>query len=104
MAKRWKVLDFVCSKWHNYEVFGEGMFVLKENLKKLKLDLKKWNREVFGNVNQEKDLLQKKIQELDARDDESDLHEFGREERRLLLAEQSRNLFIQEASCIKKQD
>jgi len=85
-------------------VFGEGMFVLKENLKKLKLDLKKWNREVFGNVNQEKDLLQKKIQELDARDDESDLHEFGREERRLLLAEQSRNLFIQEASCIKKQD
>ena len=78
------------------------MFVLKKILKKLKLDLKKWNKEVFGNVNQEGDELQKKIQELDTRNDESVLDEFGREERRLLLAEQSQNLFKQEAVVQQK--
>ena len=26
-------LDFVCSKWQSYEVFGGGMVVLKEKLK-----------------------------------------------------------------------
>ena len=81
---------------------GGGKFVLKEKLKKLKLYLKKWNREVFGNANQEGDLLQKKIQELDTRDDERDLDEFGQEERRLLLVEQSRNLFKQEAVLHQK--
>jgi len=39
---------------------------------------------------------------LDTRDDESVLDEFGREERRLLLAEQSRNLFKQEAAVQQK--
>jgi len=48
-----RFLDFVRSKWQTYEVFGGGMVVLKEKLKKLKIDLKKWYREVFGNVNQE---------------------------------------------------
>ena len=78
------------------------MFVLKEKLKKLKLDLKKWNKEVLGTVNQEGDLLQKKIQEMDTRDDESDLDEFGREDKRLLLAEQSQDLFKQEAILHEK--
>ena len=78
------------------------MFVLKEKLKRSKLDLKKWNREVFGNVNQEGILLQNKIQELDTRDDEGVLDEFGREERRLLLVEQSRNLFKQEVVVQQK--
>jgi len=35
----------------------ERKIVLKEKLKKLKLDLKRWNGEVFGNVNQEGELL-----------------------------------------------
>ena len=83
-------------------MLGEGMFVLKEKLKNLKLDLKKWNREVFRNVNQEGDELQKKIQELDTRDDESVLDEFGQEERRLLLVEKNRNLFKQEAVVQQK--
>jgi len=83
-------------------VFGGGMVVLKEKLKKLKIDLKKWNKEVFGNVNQEGESIQKKIEELDARDDQSELDELGREDRRLLLAEHSRNLFRQEAIMHQK--
>jgi len=87
-------------------VFGRGLFVLKDKLKKLKSDLKIWNREIFENVNQAVKKLQKKIQELDARDDENVLDEFERKEMGLLLAEQSRNLFKQEAvlqqkTCLK---
>jgi len=88
--------DFLRSKWFSYEVEGEGMFVFKEKLNKLKLDLRIWNKEVFGNVNQIGEELQKKMQELDARDEESELDEQGMEERRFLLAEQSRNNFKQE--------
>jgi len=40
---------------------------------------------------------------LNARDDASVLDKFGREERRLLLAEQSQNLFKQEAVLHKKE-
>jgi len=61
----------------------------------MKTQLKIWNREVFGNVNQEGDKLQKKIQDLDARDDESELDNVGWEERRMLLAHQSRNFYKQ---------
>jgi len=64
--------------------------------------MKIWNREVFGNVNQTGEILQKKIQELDARDDEDNLDESGREERRILLVEQSQNFFKQEAIMRKK--
>jgi len=41
---------------------------------------------------------------LDAKDDESELDELGREERRLLLAKQSWNLFRQEAVMHQKLD
>jgi len=71
-------------------------------LKRSKLDLKKWIREVFGNVNQEGILLQNKIQELETKDDEGVLDEFGREEMILLLTEQSRNLFKQETVVQQK--
>jgi len=46
--------------------------------------------------------LRKKIQKLGARDDESELDDSGREERRLLLAEQSRNLSKQEVVLHQK--
>jgi len=59
----------------------------KEKLKKLKSDLKIWNREVFDNVNQVGEVLQKRIQELDECDDVGGLDEEGRAERRSLLAE-----------------
>jgi len=50
-------------------VSGGGIFVFKEKLKKLKANLKSWNIDIFGNVNQIGEDLQKKIHELDARDD-----------------------------------
>jgi len=68
----------------------------------LKAYFKIWNREVFENFNQEGDESQKKIQDLDARDDENELDDVGREERRLLLAQQSQSFFKQEAILYQK--
>ena len=68
-----RFLAFIRSKWQNYEGYDEGLYILKEKLKRLKLDLEIWNKEVFKNVNQTGEILQKKIQELDAGVDEDDL-------------------------------
>jgi len=63
---------------------------------------KVWNKEVYGNVNRISESLQKRIIELDARDDESGLDESEREERRSLLTNFSKNLFKQEAIMHQK--
>jgi len=52
--------------------------VFKEKLKKLKSDLKVWNRDVFGDVNLKGEILKKKIEDFDARDDAGVLDEEGR--------------------------
>jgi hypothetical protein len=40
--------------WDSYSFQGSPSFVLARKLKTLKLDLKKWNEEVFGNVESNK--------------------------------------------------
>jgi len=94
--------DFVRSKWHSYELQGGSMFIFKEKLKKLKVGLRIWNKEVFGYVKLEGKKMLKKVQELDARDDASDLDEQGREDRRVTLAKYSQFLFKQEAILKQK--
>ena len=89
--------EFVNLKWASYDVQGGGIYIFKEKLKKLKADLKVWNKEVFGDVNLAREELQKRINELDVRDDDRGLEESEREERRSLLAELNKVLFKQEA-------
>ena len=43
-------MERVRSWWESYNVLGASSFVLANKLKLLKNDLKKWNVEVFGNV------------------------------------------------------
>ncbi|XP_068504674.1 uncharacterized protein [Phaseolus vulgaris] len=92
--------DFVRLKWDNFDVQGSGIYVLKEKLKKLKIELKIWNKEVFGDVNLASEELQMRIDELDTRDDDNGLEESEREERR------SRNelhgLFVEGRWCEDK--
>jgi len=85
-------------------VQGSGIFIFKEKLKMLKAYLKVWNMDVFRDINKEGEDIQRRIQELDAKDDESDLEKDGREERRLLLTEQRRNshrqeMLLQQKAC-----
>jgi hypothetical protein len=43
--------------WSSYSFEGSRSFVLAQKLKALKLDLKKWNEEVFDNVEKRKKTL-----------------------------------------------
>jgi len=92
----------VRSCWSSYEVVGSGLFIFKEKLKKLKVDLKVWNKEVFGDVNLVSKEVQKRIDVLDARDDDRGLVESEREERKVLLADLIEGMFKQEAVMFQK--
>jgi len=80
----------------------EEYLFFKKKLKKVKVDLKVWNKEVFGDVNQVGEGLLRRIRELDAKDDDFDLNEQEREERRSLVAELNNNLLKQEAVVKQK--
>jgi len=73
------------TKWDSYNVYGDGLSSLKEKLKKLKRDLKIWNKDVFGYTNLQKQTIINKISELDKLDDESNLKDEMRLERRDLF-------------------
>jgi len=94
--------DFVRRKWVSYDVQGRGIYIFKEKLKKLKVVLKVWNKEVFGDVNLASEELKKRINVLDAQDDDRGLVESEREERRTLLADLNRSIFKQEAVMFQK--
>ena len=47
--------DLVRGWWMSYNFRGFFSYILATKLKALKLDLKKWNKEVFGNVNTRKE-------------------------------------------------
>jgi len=59
---------------------------MKEKLKRLKSNIKIWNKEVFGNLNHLGECLERRLSKLDGKDDESDLSDEGREERKTTLA------------------
>ena len=93
---------FVSSSWSAYKVSGGGIFVFKEKLKKLKADLKVWNRDIFGDVNQASKEIQERLDELDSRDDEDGLVESERDERKSLFAKLSETKSKQEAILFQK--
>ena len=79
--------DFVKKQWDTYNVVGCGLVMVKEKLKRLKQDLKIWNKEVFGETNKEKQRLIENISEFDKLDDQSGLNEEQKNQRSTLFAE-----------------
>ena len=51
--------------WNSYQYSGSPSYVLVHKLKSLKADLRRWNKEVFGDVNVRKNDLMAQIQDLD---------------------------------------
>jgi hypothetical protein len=43
--------------WDSYHFQGTSSFIVASKLKTLKVDLRRWNEEVFGNVGREKNIL-----------------------------------------------
>lgn len=74
-VKRW---------WGSYIYEGTPSFVFARKLKALKVDMKKWNEEVFGNVGVQKKELEKGLSELDMIVEERLLSEEENIKRRLL--------------------
>jgi len=58
----------VKEKWPSYLVHGNIITKLKEKMKLLKIDLKLWNRDVFGNLNTTNKKILQEIEELDCQD------------------------------------
>jgi len=52
-------------EWRSYEGQGSVLNVLKDKLKLLKVDLKIWNKDVFGNLNSSKQSLLQDMENLD---------------------------------------
>ena len=63
-------VDRVKQWWDGYSFVGSPSFILAQKLKALKADLKKWNREEFGDLAFRKNLLIE-LMGLDAREDSS---------------------------------
>jgi len=51
--------ELVKNKWESYDIRGNGLYVLKEKLKRLKFDIRNWNKYVFGDVNKQRVELEK---------------------------------------------
>ncbi|GKV01676.1 hypothetical protein SLEP1_g14215 [Rubroshorea leprosula] len=78
---------FIQEKWNNYIINGWGGFRLKEKLKRLKNDLKKWNREVFGHVDKKIEEARIEIKRLDVKVDSTYLTEIEIEKRKACFQE-----------------
>jgi hypothetical protein len=52
--------------WDSYQFQGSPSFIFACKIKALKMDLKKWNEEVFGNIECSKSKLLDDLRELDA--------------------------------------
>lgn len=66
---------FVEKAWEELQVMGWSAYVLKEKLKGVKLKLKIWNNEVFGDLRSKQNDLVQKINDLDKKDEELGLVE-----------------------------
>ena len=55
----------VCGWWSHYSYSGMPSFVLCQKLKALKEDLKRWNKQVFGDVGIKRQQLECELQSLD---------------------------------------
>ena len=52
--------------WDSYQFQGSPSFIFACKIKALKMDLKKWNEEVFGNIECNKSKFLDELRELDA--------------------------------------
>jgi hypothetical protein len=94
--------DLVKQWWNLYQCCGTPCFVLAYKLKRLKLDLKCWNKKVFGNVEVRKRSFLEEIQPHDLLEEERSLAKEEIVKRALMKAELEKVIHIQEVSWRQK--
>jgi len=80
--------DLVKDKWMSYEGQGNSIIKFKDKFKRLKVDLKEWNKNMFGNLENNKRKIMKEIDHLDAKDALCDLMEEDKLRRLELVCQQ----------------
>ncbi|KAF5476218.1 hypothetical protein F2P56_007951, partial [Juglans regia] len=61
-------VEKVSAWWSSYQFVGTPSFILAGKLKALKQDLKKWNLEVFGHIDDQKSAMLEELQELECKE------------------------------------
>jgi len=66
-------VDRVCLWWESYRFQGSPSFIFSQKLKALKIDLKRWNDQEFGNVEFRKEMHMEELCALDSLEEQRDL-------------------------------
>ncbi|KAG7951253.1 hypothetical protein I3843_13G156700 [Carya illinoinensis] len=95
-------VDKVRSWWSSYMFTGNPSFILACKLKTLKQDLKKWNLEVFGSIDNQKNTLMEELQDFEARELTGDLSEEALARKMVVVIELEKVLLMEEISWRQK--
>ncbi|RVX20225.1 Transposon TX1 uncharacterized 149 kDa protein [Vitis vinifera] len=94
--------DLVKSWWNGYSVEGFSSHCIAEKLKALKKDLKKWNKEVVGNVSFNRAEALSRLQQWEAKENENALTPEDLEAKNLDLEEYKKWALLEETSWRQK--
>ena len=84
--------------WQSYNFWGKPRFVLAKKLQALKCNLKKWNKEVIGNVSARKDVALEQLNHWDGLERLRPLSEEDRRSQRTARDEYSHFTILEETS------
>jgi hypothetical protein len=88
--------EMVRGWWDSYQFDGSPSFILAKKLKALKMDLKKWNEEVFGHVGHKRNQLMAQLNQLDVLVEDRPLSEEEQLRKESIKAEIKRNALLEE--------
>ena len=100
------------SWWESYQFYRTPSFVLANKLKALKVDLKRWNVEEFGNVEEKGKKLWNDLRGLETVEERSDLTVKEKLDKEIIRGELEKMMLLEEISwrqksrvfCIKEGD
>jgi hypothetical protein len=95
-------VDKVNSWWSSLSFMGSPSFILDKKLSALKGEIKRWNREVFGNVGVRNKAWAEELESLDRIEEVRRLSEEEKERRRVLVSDLEASLLQEEISWIQK--
>ena len=95
-------MNKVCGWWSHYSYSGTPSFVLCQKLKALKEDLKRWNKQVFGDVGLKRQQLECELQSLDDKEGTSFLTPEERIRREECRVELEKVALLEEVSWRQK--
>jgi hypothetical protein len=94
--------EMVRGWWESYQFDGTPSFILVKKLKALKIDLKKWSEEVFGNVEYKRQQLMIQLNQLDVIVEDRPLSVEENLQRESLRVDIERNALLAEISWRQK--